>query len=92
MNLEVAGQRHHGGGDAAQAEGAPTAFTVKMSMHIVEVLTILSAVTVGATHGILERACAVVDSMNEVMSEKQGNTAVDGGFIYCVELVLQTLK
>ena len=92
VNLEVPWQRHHRRGDAAQAEGTLATLAVEMGVHVVEVLTLLAAVAVGVAHGILERTCAVVYGMDEVMGKKQGNAAVNRGFIHCVKLVFKALQ
>lgn len=92
MNLELAwqgDQRHLG---RLQAEGASATLAVEVGMHVVDRAIILTAMAIGAAHGILEHASAVVDGMDEVMGQEQRNGAVDGRFVHRVQLVLQALQ
>ena len=78
MNPEIPGHSHHGNLCGLQAKGATTFLTVEMGMHVVNGSVILSAMAVGAAHGILEHARAVIDGMDEMMREEQSDGAVDG--------------
>ena len=77
VDLEVTLQRHHWHMDAAQAGGAMAALTIEVGVQVVEMLAFFSAMAVVAAHGILERAAAVFNGMDEVMREKQSDAAVD---------------
>ena len=92
MDTEIAwhGDKGHVGG--LQAEGAATALTVEMGVEVVDGLVVLATMAVGGAHGILEHPRAVVDGMDEVMRQEQGDGAVDGRFVNRVELVLQALQ
>ena len=65
---------------------------IEVGVKIVKVLAIvLATVTSSSTHSILERPCAIVDGMDEVMSEEKGDGAVDGRLVHRVQFVLKAL-
>ena len=90
--LEIAGksdQRHLG---RLQAEGAAALLAVEVGMHVVDGAVILTTMAIRAAHGILEHACAVVDGMDEVVGQEQGDGAVNGRFIDSIQLIFKTLE
>ena len=91
MHFEVAGQSYHGNVDAAQAERAMAHFAIEVCMQVVKMLTFLTTVACIVAHSIFERACAVVNGVQQVVSEKQGDAAVDGRLVDTVEPVFKRL-
>ena len=92
MYPEVTRQGNQGHLSRLQAEGAAALLAVEMGMHVVDGVVILATVAVGTAHGILEHARTVVDGMDEMMRQEQGDGAVDGRFIHRIQLILETLQ
>lgn len=91
MHFEVAGQSYHGNVDAAQAERAMAHFAIEVCMQVVEMLAFLTAVACVVAHSIFERASPVVNGVQQVVSEKQGDAAVDGRLVDTIEPVFKRL-
>ena len=91
MHFEVAGQSYHGHVDTAQAERAMAHFAIEVCMQVVEVLAFLTAVACVVAHSIFERAGAVVNGVQQVVSEEQGDAAVDGRLVDTIEPVFKRL-
>ena len=90
--LEIPGQGHDGHLGRLQAEGAATALAIEVGMHVVDGAVVLAAVAVRTAHGIFEHPRAVVDGMDEVVGQEQGDGAVDGRFVHRVQLVFKALQ
>ena len=92
MDLEVARQGDQWHLGCLQAEGLATLLAVEMGMHVIDSAIVLTAVAIGAAHGILEHARSVINSMDEVMGQEQGDGAIDRGLVHRVEFILQALQ
>ena len=90
--LEIAGQGDKGHLGRLQAKGATALLAVEVGVHVVDDTVILAAAAVGTAHGILEHARAVVDGMDEMMRQEQGDGTVDGRFVHRIQLVLKALQ
>lgn len=92
VHLEIAGKRHQRHLSRLQTESAATLLTVEVGMHVVDGTVVLPTMTIGAAHGILEHACPVIDRVNEMVSQEQGDCAVDGRLIDRIQLILEALQ
>ena len=81
VDLEIPRQRHDGHLGRLQAEGPTATLAVEVGMHVVDGALVLAAMAIWTAHGILEHPCAVVDGMDEVVGQEQGDGAVDGRFV-----------
>lgn len=84
LGRETFGKSDMRDGYAAQAEGTVAAGTVEVRMQIVDF-----TVALGAAEGIFERARSVVDSVYDVMGQKECKGTEQGRFIDRIESLLQ---
>ena len=75
-----------------QAEGLATFLAIEMGMHVVDGAIVLTAMAIRAAHGILEHPGTIVNSMNEMMCQEEGDGAVDGRFIHRIQFIFQALQ